>query len=70
MRNDEIGTSVPISVAVLENIPPMLIVASAMTTAFVELVTIAGTTGREINIEPEENHIKINLQPCPWVLTR
>jgi hypothetical protein len=36
-------TSVPMSVAVLENIPPMLMVASAMITAFIELVTIAGT---------------------------
>jgi hypothetical protein len=32
------------SIAVLEYIPPMLIVASAMTTASVELVTIARTT--------------------------
>jgi len=31
------------SVAVLENIPPMLMAASAITTAFIELVTIAGT---------------------------
>ena len=34
-------TCVPISVAVLENMPPMLAVARAMTTALLELVTMA-----------------------------
>ena len=38
-------TWVPISVAVLENIPPMLAVASAMMRALDELVTIAVTKG-------------------------
>lgn len=37
----EVLTSVPISVAVLENIPPILAVARAIVTAVIELLTIA-----------------------------
>jgi len=40
------------SVAVLENIPPILAVASAITTAFPELVTIASERYPQRTFEP------------------
>jgi len=40
------------SVAVLENIPPILAVASAITTAFPELVTIASERYAQRTLEP------------------